>query len=132
MRLVPTGKSFLLFQKFIQGLGILSVHLNLLELRKLSAIVQLAETVYALVGARSLLAELVAREVQNLETLRMIFLVKLLQLGVGGSEAALCGGVNYQQHFVGILLERHLIAFPVFYSEIINCFHLLYFIYIMI
>ena len=53
-----------------------------------------AELVNLLNGTWSLLPELVAGEVQNLESLTMIFLVQGLQVMVLRREAAASGGVD--------------------------------------
>ncbi len=52
-----------------------SVHINLVELRELNVEVGRAELVNLLNGTRSLFAELIAREVQNLEAVLCILLV---------------------------------------------------------
>ena len=59
----------------------------------------------ALVGARSLLAKLVAWEVENLKTLSVVLLVQGFQLVVLWGEAALGGGVDNQQYFISILFQ---------------------------
>ena len=79
---IPAGEAFLLLQELVQGICILAVDLDLLETRELGAEVQLAELMDAFIGARSLLSELVAGEVENLEALAVILLVKGLQLVV--------------------------------------------------
>ena len=94
MALVPPGKAFLVFEKLIQGVCVFAVDLDLLESRKLRAVIELAKLVNRLVGTGSLLSELIAGEVENLKTLGVIFLVCILQLGVSGSEPALGGCVT--------------------------------------
>ena len=121
---IPAGEAFLLLQELVQGICILAVDLDLLEAGELGAEVHLAELMDAFIGARSLLSELVAGEVENLETLAVVLLVKGLQLVVLWGEAALGGCVDNQQHFVGILFQRYIFTFSVFYREIINGFHL--------
>ena len=71
MGLIPTGEAFLLLEEFIEGLGVVAVDLNLLELREIGAIVELAELMDAFVGAGRLLSELVAGEVEDFEALRV-------------------------------------------------------------
>ena len=80
----------------------------------------------ALVGAGSLLAELVAGEVEHLEAVGVIFLVEGLQFVVLGCEATLRSGVYDEEHFVLILLQSYVFAFSVFDSEIINSLHFLF------
>ena len=69
MSLIPTGKAFLLFEKLEKWVGIVAVDFYLFELWKLGAVVELAKFMDALVGARSLLPELVAGEIENLKAL---------------------------------------------------------------
>jgi hypothetical protein len=88
-----------------ERLGIFAINLYLLETGEFSAEVQFAELVDALVSAGSLLAELVAREVENLETLSVILLVQGFQFVVLRSETALGGGVDDEQYLVGILFQ---------------------------
>ena len=77
----------------------------------------------ALVCARSLLTKLVTGEVENLKALRMEALIELLQLLILRCKATLRGRVDNQQHLVGILPERDLVAFAVFHGEFINSSH---------
>jgi hypothetical protein len=77
MALVPTSKAFTFFQEFEQWVCIVAINLNLLEARKLCTIVELTEVVNRLVSTRSLATKLVAWEVEDFETLLMIFLVEL-------------------------------------------------------
>ena len=72
---IPTSEALLLLQKLEHRVSILTVHLHFLESWELGAVGQLAELVNRLICARSLLSKLVAREIENLETLTMIFLV---------------------------------------------------------
>jgi len=102
---IPAGKAFLLLQELVQWVGILAVHLDLLETGELRAEVQFTELMNALVGAGSLLAELVAGEIENLETLTVILLVECFQLVVLRGKTALGSRVDYQQYFVSILFQ---------------------------
>ena len=122
---IPAGEALLLLEEEVEGIGIVAIDLDLLEARELSAEVQLAELMDALVGAGSLLPELVAREVENLETLGMVFLVEFFQFVVLGCETTLCCRIDDQQHLVSVLLQGYVLAFSVLDSEVINCFHLM-------
>ena len=121
---VEACERLLLLEELEEVVGVVAVHLHLLEARELGVVRELAELVYRLVGAWGLCAELVAREVEHLESLRMILLVELLQLLVLRCEAALCSCVHDEQHLVGILLQRHAFTLSVFHREIINSLHL--------
>ena len=66
---VPTGKALLLLEELEERVGIVAVHLHLLEAGEVGAEGELAEFVDALVGAGCLLTELVAGEVENGESL---------------------------------------------------------------
>ena len=74
-------------------MGILAVHVNLVELREVDIEVGRAERVNLLNRAGRLLAELVAGDVEDLETLSMILLVERLQVLVLRRESASRGGV---------------------------------------
>ena len=86
---IPSGKAFLLLQELEEGIGIVAVYLDLLEAREFCAKIELTELVNAVVGARSLLAKLVAGEVEDLEALSMILLVECLKLVILGGESVL-------------------------------------------
>ena len=51
-------------------------------------------------------------------------LYKFLQFIVLWSESTLSGCVYNQQHLVGVLFQRYVLAFSVLDSEVINCFHI--------
>ena len=120
---IPAGKTLLLLQELVEGVGIVAVDLDLLEARELRAEVKLTELMDALVCARGLLAELVAGEVENLKALGVILLVELLQLVVLRRKSALCCCIDNQQHFIGVLLQGYVLAFSVLDSEVVNCSH---------
>ena len=120
---IPTSKTFLLLQELVEGIGIITVYLDLLEAGELCAEVQLTELMDALVSAGSLLSELVAGEVENLEALAVILLIEFLQLVVLWGESTLGCCIDNQQHLVGVFLQGYVLAFSVLDSEVINCFH---------
>ena len=120
---IPTGKTLLFLQELIQWFGIVAVYFYFLKAWKFCSEVQLAELVNALVGSGSLLAKLVAGKVQDLEALTMVLFVQFLQFFILRCKTALCGSVHDEQHFVGVLFQRNVLAFSVFDSKIINSFH---------
>ena len=120
---IPACKALLLLQELEQRIGIVAIHLHLLEAGEVGTEGELAEFMDALVGARSLLTELVAGEIENLEAISVVLLVELLQLVVLGREATFRCRIDNQQHFVGVLLQGDVLAFSVLDSEVINCFH---------
>ena len=75
-----TFKALLCFQPGVEWVLVLTVHLNLVKLRELDGKVSCAELVNFLNGARSLLPELVAREVENLQTLIAVLFIQCLQV----------------------------------------------------
>ena len=77
MALVPTCETLTFFQELEQWVSIVTINLDLLETRKLCTIVELTEVVYRIVSTRSLATKLVAWEVEDFETLLIIFLVEL-------------------------------------------------------
>ena len=105
MGLIPAGKALLALEELIQRIGIVAIHLQLLEAGEIGAIIELAELMDRLVCAGSLLAKLIAREIQDLKALCVICLIKFLQLCIGGSETAFRCSVDNEQHLVGILLQ---------------------------
>lgn len=123
---VEACERLLLLEELEEVVGVVAVHLHLLEARELGVVRELAELVYRLVGTGGLCAELVAREVEHLESLRMILLVELLQLLVLRCEAALYGCVYDEQHFVGILLEGNILSLSVFNRKFVNSSHFFY------
>ena len=120
---VPSCEAFLLLEVFEEGVGVVAVDFHFLETGEFSAVIQFAEVMYRLVGARGLLSKLVAGEVEDGESLSMVLLIEFFQFLILWSESALGGRVDDEYHFVGILLKRHGAAFPVFYGEIVDCFH---------
>ena len=80
----------------------------------------------AFICTRCLLAKLVARKIKNFETLRMIGLIKFLQFLILRCETTLCGGVDDEQHFVGILLEGNILSLSVFNRKFVNSSHFFY------
>ena len=111
---IEACKAFLLLEILEQRISVGAVDLQLLELRKIGAIVELAELMDALISTGSLLTKLITGEVEYLEALRMVFLVQILQLGVGGRKPTSCGCVHYEEHFVGILFQRDHLSLAVF------------------
>jgi len=120
---IPACKAFLFLEHLEEGFGIVTVNLHLLETRELGAKVELAELMDALVGAGCLLSELVTWEVEDFETVSMIFLIELLKFVVLRGETTLCGGIHDEQHFIGVLLEGYVLAFSVLDREFINSLH---------
>ena len=109
MGLIPASEALLALEELIQRIGIVAIHLQLLEAGEVGAIVELAELMDRLVCAGSLLAKLIAREIQDLKALCVICLIKFLQLCIGGSETAFRCSVDN---------EQHLVAFPLSYRDI--------------
>ena len=123
---IPACKAFLLFKHLKERFSIVAIDFYLLETWELCAEVELTELMDALVCAWCLLSELVAGEVEDLETLGVKFLVELLEFVVLRGETTLCGGIHDEQHFVGVLLEGYVLAFSVLDREFINSLHCLY------
>ena len=81
---IPSCKTFLILQELIERIGIIAINLDFLKTGELRTEVQLTELMDTVIGARSLLSELVTGKVENLEALSMIFLVKLLIRRIAG------------------------------------------------
>ena len=71
-----------------------SIHINFVELRELDVKVGCAELVNLLNGARGLLSELVAGEIQNFEAVLCVLFIESLQLLVLWRESTSGGCVN--------------------------------------
>ena len=63
------------------------------------------------IAARSLLTELVAREIEHLETLCMILVIDLLQFFVLRSEATLSSCVYDEKHLALVGIQRYCVFF---------------------
>ena len=126
MTLVPTSKALTFFQEFEERGSIVSVYLDLLVALELCAVCKLAELMNAFISTRGLLTKLVAREIKYFETLSMISLIKFLQFLILRCETTLCGGVDDEQHFVGILLEGNILSLSVFNRKFVNSSHFFY------
>ena len=123
---IPSCETLLLLEELEKGIGIVAIDLDLLEAGELCAEVQFTELVDAFVCTRSLLSELVAGEVENLETLSVILLIEFLQFVILRSESTLGCCIDYQQHLIGVLFQRDVLTFSVLDSEIVNGFHFLF------
>ena len=75
------------------------------------------------IGTRCLIGELVARKVQDLQTLFFQFFIHGFQRLIVRSKAAAGGGVDDQQDFSFIVGEGDLVAASVFYLKIVHCLH---------
>ena len=87
----------LLLEPFEDGVGAVAVDVNLLHDGEADAVVELAELLDLIVGARLLAAKLIAREAQDGKVIRVLLLeilVELLEAGVLRGEAALGGRVD--------------------------------------
>ena len=76
-----------------------------------------AERVNLLNRARCLLAKLVAREVENLETVLGILLIERFQFFVLWCESASGSGVHNQQHLALVVRERNLLSYVILYLD---------------
>ena len=71
------------------------------------------------------MAKLVARDVENLQTLVLEPVIHRFQVLILWCEAAACGGVDDKEHLALILFQTHFVAFLVLKTKIINCLHIL-------
>ena len=120
MAVVEALEALLLLQVGEQRVGSLAVDLDFRELRERHAEPRRAELRDLLVRAGRLVAELVAREVEDVQASLMQRGVQLLELGVRGREAALSGGVHHQQHATPVVGERHVVALLILYGKVID------------
>jgi hypothetical protein len=92
-------------QELEERVSIRTVDLYLLEAGELGTEVQLAELMDRVIGARSLLSELIAREVEDDKMLRTILLIELFEFIILRCKAALGGSVHDKHNLIGILTE---------------------------
>lgn len=100
--------------------GIFAVHINLLEAGELGAKTQCAEFLNFLVGARRLAAELIAREIQNFQTLRAVLIVKFIQVVVLRRKPALSSRIHNQQHLAPELRKGDIFTLVILHRKLIN------------
>ena len=103
----------LLLEPGEEGVGVVAVDLGLLHDGEANAIVKLAEALDLVVGTGLLGTELVAREAEDLEVLRVLCLdalVDLLQTFVLRGEATLGGGVDDEDYFALVVGSRNFLA----------------------
>ena len=93
-----------------QGIGRFAVYVDFLELRKFGAELHLAELVNLVIATRRLVGKLVAREIENLETLVAVFLVHSLERLVMGRKTTARSRVDDEQNLAFVLTERLLAA----------------------
>ena len=120
---VEAGKACLALQPLVDGVGAVAIDLDLRHQREGDAVVDAAELLDLLVGAGLLMAELVAGEADDDESLVLILLVERLEAVVLRGEAALAGGVDDEQHLALVVGEAHFLALVREGGEIINLFH---------
>ena len=120
MALVEALEALLLLQVGEQRIGAFAVDLDLRELRERHAETRRAEARDLLVRTGSLMAELVAREVEDVQTTLVQGGVQRLELGVRRRETALRGGVHHQQHAASVVGERHVVALLVLHGEVVD------------
>jgi hypothetical protein len=102
---------------------VLAIDLDLRKQREGDAVVELAEAANLLIAPGFLMAELIARETQNLQSLFAILLVKLLESLVLRSETTLAGGIDDQQNLAAIIGKRLLFAGVEFGGKIKDAGH---------
>src|SRR5271170_4434132 len=100
---VAQQAALLALQKLVERVSVVAIHFDFGEQREVDAIIQLAEFLDLIVISGLLMAELVAREGQQLEALVLVLRIQLLQTVVLRREAALAGSIDDQQDlaFVG-------------------------------
>ena len=123
MRLIPSGESSLLLQELVQWVCILSVHFDLLKAWEFSTEIQFTELMNRFISARGLLSELVAGEIKDLKSLRMVLLIELFQFLILWCEPTLRSSVYDEKDLVCILFQRNIFSFSVLDREFIYSFH---------
>lgn len=97
-------------QPRVERIFVVAVHVNLLHDGEADAVIELAELRNLLGGAWLLACKLVAWEPEHLETLVVVLLVELLEVGVLLCEPTLGGGVDNEHHLALEFREREWLA----------------------
>ena len=71
-------------------------------------------------GTRRLFHELVAGEIENDETLFLVFLIECLHAFILWCEAATCGRIHNQQHFAFVGTELHQLSVAIAHRKVID------------
>ena len=108
------------FQPPVQRNGIISIDIDLGELRESDAETAGAESMDLFLGTRCLCSELVAWEIQDLETLFMISIIQFLQRLILRSETALRRCIDDENDFAFTVRKRNIAAIHGFDCEIIQ------------
>lgn len=87
------------FEESEKRVSFVAVDFKLFELVELGFVAKDAEIMDFVVGARGLMTELVAGEVEDFETLSVVFFVKGFEAFVLRSEATAGGGVDDEEDF---------------------------------
>ena len=111
--------ALLFFEVGIEGRFVIAVDLYLGELPERNVVFQLAEADDLFIGPGSLIAELVAGEVEYLEPLVLVVLIELFEPLILGREAAARSGIDDEQHLALELRKTNVIALGILNDEII-------------
>lgn len=98
----------------VHRLGLVPIHVRLAQHREADAVVDLAELLDLVVGARVLAVELVAGKAEHDELVRVLFcdlLVEGFEAGELRREAAFGSGVDDEDYFARVLREGVVCAF---------------------
>src|SRR5690554_1335224 len=87
-----------------------AVHLDLLVHREADAVILLTEFADLFVGARILLAELIAREAEDLQAAALVFLMELFEPRELRREAAFTSRIDDKEDIAAVIRERRLLA----------------------
>ena len=117
------GKASLARQPFVDGMGILAVHLNLRHQGEGDAVVQAAELLDLLVSTWLLMPELVTREADDDQPALLVLLIEVLQPIVLRGEATLRGCVDDEKHLAFVVGKVHLLALVRQGAKLINGVH---------
>jgi len=123
MAFVEAFEAFLFLQPGVERHLVLAVDVGLGELWEHGTVGELAELGDFFVCARSLLAELVAGEVEDFETLVVQAFVHGLEGFVLRGEAATAGSVDDEEHLALELSEADIVLLLVLDGEVVDGFH---------
>lgn len=105
-------------QVLVQWRGVVTVDFDLAEHWERDVVAGAAELLDFGLGARFLAAKLIAGESEHDESFAFVFLVQLFETGILGSQSALAGGVDDQDHLAFVAFQINFFAVDVGHFEI--------------
>ena len=120
---IETGETFLLLEEGVEGQFAFAVNLGLFELGEFHAKLHRAEFMNLLIRTGSLTAELIAGDVEDLESLSAMRLVERFEFFILRSETTLGSRVHNEENFALIVGKAYFVTFFIVELEIVYGSH---------